>query len=195
MSKLDDIPVETLLEIYSNLPDIGTVLALGATCKWTQHILLNNEHPIARNRASLIIGDDNDAGIHLAFMAAESHRINCRSPDDVNQFCDTYFNNPQYRLRALSIMEELIPAITKFAYWAWRTTDFPAFGTPGEMTDTEAARIRRYSYILEVAYRLLKDLPSEPMYTDWTSESKYIKQFGVLTMPPSKSLVEIACKF
>ncbi|GAP85427.2 hypothetical protein SAMD00023353_1000800 [Rosellinia necatrix] len=130
-------------------------------------VFLRHEGCIARNIALGIIDDGNPASVKLAFMAAEAHLINRQSPQAVDLFCDTFVHHKPwpsslYRIRALSTLQQIHDALVEYVKWDWAGAELPLVDTSREMSPTEAARQRRYGYILEAGYTLFQLLPPAP---------------------------------
>ncbi|KAI0149983.1 hypothetical protein F4776DRAFT_188338 [Hypoxylon sp. NC0597] len=161
---LGQIATETIIDIFSSLPNLRSVLALGGTSKRLHAILLKHEGIIARNQAIHILGDDDPGLVKLAFIACYACSIIRRSTEGVRQFLDAYVNRGKwpsqlYRLRALSIMPKINMGVELVEDWlATYGILWPVKLTSKCFTATESSRLRRHIFMLEAAVTILHPL-------------------------------------
>ncbi|KAI4859935.1 hypothetical protein F4820DRAFT_453433 [Hypoxylon rubiginosum] len=112
LSPFERLPPETIIQIFSGLPNLKSILHLCLASRRFHAILLENEGAIARGFAITLLEYDNPWAVKLAFMACESRVIDHVSEDSVSDFIDTYVHREAwplklYRLRALHLMPKI----------------------------------------------------------------------------------------
>ncbi|KAI1153143.1 hypothetical protein F4825DRAFT_416098 [Nemania diffusa] len=197
-AEFNSLPVEILIEIYSCIVDSdSSLVALSSVLRFMRAVLKLHESVIARNMAIKIIDVDKEEDVKLAFIAAGVGFINVWSPDAVHKFCDAFVRRGRWPLSLYPVC--LIPvvrqnhqALAAFVAWDWSHTELPLAPTVEDMSRTEAVRLRRYGYIMEIALNLVECVSKYPPCTDMDVDSELGSR---LTNFVSQPLLEIAAKF
>lgn len=168
------LPLEIIIQIFSSLPNLKSVLNLGLASRDFYSILSENEGAIARGFAITILEVDDPGLLKLAFMACESRTIDTTSKESITEFIDTYvwrraWPLKLYQLRALYSLPKINMAVKLIIDWvATYCTIWPLKLESKAYTETEITRLERIIYIFEVTVTLfqsvVESLPKQEFY-------------------------------
>ncbi|KAI1762125.1 hypothetical protein GGR53DRAFT_468626 [Hypoxylon sp. FL1150] len=162
LGPFERLPLEAILQIFSSLPNLKSVLNLGLASRDFHSILTKNEGAIARGFATTVLGHDDPGLLKLAFMACEARIIDLKSKDSIAEFIHTYVQReawlPElYRFRALHALPKINMAIKLVIDWIGTYgTLWPLKLESKAYTQTEITRIERIVYIFEVSVTLFQ---------------------------------------
>ncbi|KAI1774822.1 hypothetical protein F4818DRAFT_419084 [Hypoxylon cercidicola] len=185
-SPFERLPPETIIQIFSSLTSLKSVLHLCLASRRFHAILSQNEGAIARGFAITLLEEDDPSLLKLAFMACESRIVDQGSKDSVAEFIAAYVHRDNwplklYRFRALHSLAKTNMGVELLVDWiATYATTWPLKLESKAYTRTEITRLKRYIYIWEVGVCLFESVSRKPHKEEfWHLAMKFWDAFSL----------------